>query len=132
MTDNLDSLTPFDDETERFSYVPQLSELLQYGGSPGYTYAQVCTHNLMKGRKDGYSLVNRDAYLIEGSKGQAEMILMVKGEENTLLSPTSGMRKCFVDKDVAKLTGIQVEKEQAVTMAPPVKPAAQPQSAGSK
>ena len=124
---NLSELTPFSDELDNFDHIPQLTELTQHGGTPGYTYAQVCSHHLTKARREGWSLVNRDAYVIVGTKGHADMILMVKGEPNTLLSPLAGLRQCQVDLEVEILTGLMVSKEQKAELsAKPQAPAKPP------
>ena len=113
MPTDIASLTPFSDEVEVFNYIPQLTDLVTHGGTPGYTYAQVCSHHLHKARREGYSLVNRDAYVIAGTVGEADMILMVKGEADPLLSPLSGARLCLVDLEVETLTGHKVQKVSA-------------------
>jgi hypothetical protein len=105
---------------EQFDHIPQLQELMRNAGRPGLEYAQICTHHLLKAQTDihptkgGWLMVNRPAYVIEGPKGKAEMVLMTRGQEITSPSASAGARKCVVDTDIEKLTGHSVtKKEQA-------------------
>lgn len=108
-----------------FDHIPSLKELIGGQGTPGFQYAQVCTHNLKRAQQDclveddrtsGWKqLPGSEAYTITGPRGSADLVLMRRGSRIPGVSGDSGARHVFADPDILKLTGLnpnpQVLKE---------------------
>lgn len=96
--------------------IPRLRDLLPNGGWPGVVYAQVCVHNVANAGTRTETPANlrpirgTTYYEVVGPKGRAQMALVGCGKPIAGASPDSGERLCFVDGEVARLTGLPVGK----------------------
>ncbi len=99
-------------EAVSYNHIPFLAELLpQYRGMPGFVYAQVCTQTLVRAQSEGWQhLGDRKVYTIVGPQGQADMILLTRGQPIPGQSPDAGARLCGVDNLVQELTGLTIPR----------------------
>ena len=89
--------------------IPSLDQLLpSTGGVPGVEYAQVTTANLRRAQDDGWSkLTGRQMiYTIEGPTGRVDCELYGKGKPIVGQGTKSGRRRCWVDPEIRRVTGL--------------------------
>ena len=94
-----------------FDHIPTLHDLLpKTAGIPGVEYAQICTTNAKYAQDEGWGAVEgAKFYSIEGPKGTASMVLACKGTPIRGASPSDGARRCYLDEDIAALTGLPTD-----------------------
>ena len=96
-----------------FGYVPTLGPgtgtlMPRTGGVAGVEYAQVCTHHIVKAKKWGWGpIVDAEPYVIEGPSGDAEVVLLCKGEPIRGASSLGGAQICRIDREIYTLTGYE-------------------------
>jgi hypothetical protein len=117
------------DEPQSYIYheIPTLDQLLpSTGGIPGVEYAQITTDNLRRAQDEGWSkLTGRQmVYTIEGPNGRVDCELYGRGKPIPGQGTRSGRRRCWVDPEIRRVTGLGlVEIPQ-----PEPEPEAQPQA----
>jgi hypothetical protein len=96
-----------------FDYIPRLGPgpgtlMPTSGGQAGVEYAQVCTHHVVRARREGWKPVpNAEPYVISGPDGFAEVMLMQIGDAIRGAPAVGGAQICRVDREVYTLTGYQ-------------------------
>lgn len=109
------------DEIITFGYIPWLGPgpgtlMPNSGGMAGVEYAIVCTHHIVKARKDGGYGPVKDAepFIISGPKGEAECVLLCRGEPMRGVSSLGGAQECEIDVEIYELTGFPDPDEETV------------------
>ncbi len=101
--------------TPVFEWVPNLQELISFGGTPGIEYRQICTHNLRRAQEEHFTTVpGTFLYQIVGPKGGADCHLMQRGKAIPGATKQSGARICKVDSKVEELTGLWINPHKHV------------------
>ena len=99
-----------------FGYVPTLGPgtgtlMPRTGGVTGVEYAQVCTHHIVKAKRDPDGswgpIVDAEPYVISGPDGDAEVVLLCKGEPIRGASSLAGAQICKIDREIYTLTGFK-------------------------
>jgi hypothetical protein len=102
-----------DDTIVTFGYIPQLGPgvgtlMPNSGGRPGVTYAQVCTHNLVRAMREGWEQVkDSEPYVVVGPSGEAAVMLLCSGKPIRGGRSASGACKCKIDREIYTLTGFE-------------------------
>jgi len=99
-----------------FGYVPVLGPgpgtlMPRTGGVAGVEYAQVCTHHIVKAKRDPEGswgpIVDAEPYVISGPDGEAEVVLLCRGEPIPGASSLGGAQLCQIDNEIYTLTGFK-------------------------
>ncbi len=112
-----------------YTHIPSLQELLPTtGGIPGVQYLQCSLNNLRRAQDDGWGKISgrQMVYTVEGPDGTAHCELYARGKPIPGMSSDSGARRCFLDKDIRKLTGIG---KPSAAVKKVIKPAKAPEAA---
>lgn len=124
------AMDPVKHEEESTTYegrLPQLEELLRWGGRPGVKYLQAASTNMGAFQRGEIELEMPDGELLKvkwslvreipvltgvGPKGDCDFLLMAYGTPILGADPVNGRRMCGVDPDLLEATGI-LEDEYA-------------------
>jgi len=115
-----------------YKQIPHLNHLLAHGGIPGLTYFQTALHHVRQLLDDppsqatdgtGWRRVRGlDPYVIAGPLGQCEAMLLTAGRPILGQPPTAGIRLCWYDSDIQRLTGLISPEPYTVDLGPAISP----------
>ena len=98
--------------------IPLLSDLIQFGGVPGRTYAFVGQAREMECNQNGWHRVSNfdetgqrmdsGVFKLIGPKGEATFCILETGDPIQGASPHGGMRECYIDPALLEATGLRL------------------------
>lgn len=96
--------------------LPQLDEVLLWGGRPGVQYCYVSGENLGAFQDIGFDMVkDAQVFSVVGPKGQcSSVVIMGKGTPIPGADPQNGIRVLGVDNNIREITGLDSEAEYDV------------------
>lgn len=114
--------------------LPDPSELLRWGGRPGFRYAIIQAMNLGDYREMGWSPVrDLSSFPISGPSGRCEAMVVSQGSSIEGASPNNGIREWSVDHHVLWATGLDptVEEPEHETVLAPCGSSVKPRGLGA-
>ena len=87
--------------------LPDPTEVIQWGGRPGYIYAFVHAANLGRYRRSGWAMVaGTDNLEVLGPLGTADALVLARGAPIPGGDPANGVRPWFYDPRLLEETGL--------------------------